>query len=384
VFNFTFQNPTKILFGKGQIANITSEIPKNAKVLMTYGEGSIKNNGVYDQAKSALAHYTLFEFAGIEPNPEYDTLMQAVKIVQHENIDFLLAVGGGSVADGTKFIAAASLYAGHPWEILASGKPLSKALPLGVVLTLPATGTEMNGNCVVSHSAINEKRALRSPLIYPQFSVLDPEATYSVPLKQIGNGIVDSFVHVVEQYLTYPSQAPLQDRFAESIMQTLIEVGPITYHNPHDYDARSSFMWCTTMALNGLIGVGVPQDWSTHIMGYELTISYGLDHAQTLAVLLPSVMHVKRQQKQEKLLQYGERVFGITQGSIESRIDHAISKTREFFESVGVPTRLSAYNITAAAIPQFLQQLEEHGRFPLGEHRDMDRAAVQRVFENSL
>ncbi|MBF2064087.1 MAG: iron-containing alcohol dehydrogenase [Calothrix sp. C42_A2020_038] len=379
--NFVFYNPVKILFGKGQIANIAAEIPKDAKVMMTYGGGSIKKNGVYDQVKSALTGHNVIEFGGIEPNPHYETLMKAVEIVRKENINFLLAVGGGSVADGTKFIAAAANFDGEPWDILSSSAPISSALPIGVVLTLAATGSEMNVNAVVTKAATREKRYFASPLVYPRFSVLDPETTFSLPQRQVSNGIVDAFTHTMEQYLTYPVNAPLQDRMAEAILKTLIEEGPKTLANPQDYDARANFMWCATMALNGIIAVGVPQDWATHMIGHELTALHGLDHGQTLAVVLPSTLTVKRDQKSQKLLQYAERVWGITTGSEEERINAAINKTREFFESVGVRTKLSDYGVTLDTIPQVIKRLESYGYTALGEHKDVNLQTVEKILQ---
>ena len=381
--NFTYLNPTKILFGKGQIANINAEIPVDAKVMMIYGGGSIKRNGVYDQVMNALEGREVLEFSGIEPNPRYDTLMKAVERVKAEDITYLLAVGGGSVIDGVKFVAAAAKFGdGDPWDILAKNAEVKRAMPVGAVLTLAATGTEMNGTSVVTRG--HDKRAFNSVLVNPQFSVLDPEVTYSLPVHQISNGIVDSFVHVVEQYLTYPVGGHLQDRFAEGILQTLIEVGPKTLASPEDYDARASFMWCTTMALNGLIAQGVPSDWATHMIGHELTALYGLDHAMTLAIVLPNVMNVQREQKRKKLLQYAERVWGVIEGDEDARIDAAITKTREFFELVGVPTRLSDYKLGETAVDEVMEHIQTLNILPLGEHQDMDVLTVKKVLEAAL
>ncbi len=279
--NFTFYNPTKILFGKGQIASITQEIPLNQRVLITYGGGSIKQNGVYAEVMAALAGYTVFEFAGIEPNPTYETLMEAVRVVKEQRIDFLLAVGGGSVIDGTKFIAVAALFEGEPWDILAQHAPIVRALPFGTVLTLPATGSEMNSFAVVTRRASQDKLAFGHPLVFPRFSVLDPSTTLTLPPRQIGNGVVDAFTHIMEQYLTYPVNAPVQDRFAEGLLLTLIEEGPKALATPHNYEVRANVMWCATLALNGLIGAGVPSDWATHMIGHEITARYGLDHARS-------------------------------------------------------------------------------------------------------
>lgn len=382
--NFVYHNPVKILFGKGQIARLGREIPRDARILMTYGGGSIKANGVYDQVMSALAGHDVREFGGIEANPRYETLMRAVAQVRQEGIDFLLAVGGGSVLDGTKFIAAAAPFAGEPWDILAKEARVSSAVPLGSVLTLPATGSEMNAFAVVTRQETREKLSFASPLVYPRFSVLDPETTFSLPPRQIGNGIVDAFVHVTEQYLTYPAGAPLQDRMAEAILLTLIEEGPRTVASPQDYEARSNIMWCASMALNGLIGLGVPQDWATHAIGHELTALHGLDHAQTLAVILPSLLTVRRQSKRAKLLQYAERIWGISAGDEESRITQAIERTRRFFEEVGVPTRLSAYGVGADTIDTVVSRLAGRGGVELGERGDIGPAAIQEILSLSV
>jgi NADP-dependent alcohol dehydrogenase len=382
--NFTFYNPTKILFGNGQIAGIAQEIPLNQRVLITYGGGSIKQNGVYAEVMAALAGHSVFEFAGIEPNPTYETLMDAVQIVKDQHIDFLLAVGGGSVIDGTKFIAAAARFEGEPWDLLAKHAPIADALPFGTVLTLPATGSEMNSYAVVTRRASQDKLAFGHPLLYPRFSVLDPNKTMTLPPRQIGNGVVDAFTHIMEQYLTYPVNAPVQDRFAEGLLLTLIEEGPKALATPENYEVRANVMWCATLALNGLIGAGVPSDWATHMIGHEITAQYGLDHAQTLAIVLPNTLDVRRTEKRAKLLQYAKRVWGLSSGDEEQRIDAAIAKTSEFFEQMGVKTWLSSYGIGAEAVDNILQQLERHGLTALGEHQDVTLATSRKILEQCV
>lgn len=385
MFNFDFYNPTQILFGAGQIAAITPLVPAGARVLMLYGGGSIKRNGVYDEVKAALASHTVIEFAGIEPNPHFETLMKAVEIVKAEKIDFLLAVGGGSVIDGTKFVAAAALHDGDPWLILEKGgKTISAAMPFGAVLTLPATGSEMNAASVVTRASTQQKRAFMHRAVFPKFSVLDPSKTFTLPLRQVGNGVVDAFVHTMEQYMTYPVDAPLQDRWAEGILQTLIEQGPRTLAEPDNLAVRANIMWCATMALNGIIGVGVPQDWSTHMIGHELTALYGLDHAQTLAVVLPGILTVRQDAKRAKLLQYAARVWGITEGGEEERIAAAIDRTRGFFEQMGVATRLSGYGLGQEAIDAVVARLVEQRMVKLGEQRDIDADASRAALQLSL
>jgi NADP-dependent alcohol dehydrogenase len=379
--NFTFSNPTKIVFGEGQIKELANLIPANARILVTYGGGSIKKNGVYEQVTKALEGKTWFEFSGIEPNPHYETLMKAVELIKQEKIDFLLPVGGGSVIDGTKLIAAAVNFEGEPWDIMAKQQPFFSALPIGCVLTLPATGTESNGNAVITKAATQEKLSFGSPLVYPQFAILDPTATYSLPPRQIANGAVDAFVHTMEQYLTYPVDAKVQDRFAEGLLMTLIEEGPRSLKEPTNYAVRANVMWAATMALNGLIGVGVPQDWATHMIGHELTAMHGLDHAQTLAVVLPALMHHQRDKKRAKLLQYGRRVWNLDHTDEDALIDAAIAATRGFFEEMGTPTTLSGYGVGRESIPKLVDMLVKHGLLALGEHGAITPEASREILE---
>lgn len=350
--NFTSFNPTRILFGKGSIAQLSRSIPTISRILVTYGGGSIFKNGVHDQVMAALAGKSYVEFGGIEANPRYETCMKAVQLVREEGIDFLLAVGGGSVLDATKFIALASHHdvAGDPWDFMCGKGPApKKAVPLGCVLTLPATGSEMNGNLVISRDSTQEKFGFGSSLVYPVFSILDPETGYSLPKRQVANGIVDAFVHVMEQYLTYPVNAPLQDRQAEAILTTLIEVGPQALEQPNNYDIRANLMWCATQALNGTISRGVPEDWSTHEIGHEITAFYGLDHAQTLAIVLPGLWENQFAHKRTKLAQYGRRVWEL-KGSDDDVAQEAITRTEQFFRSVGVGTRFADYRLNSQEV----------------------------------
>ncbi len=384
MFNFSYQNPTRIVFGQGQIKELAKLVPANAKILLTYGGGSIKQNGVYQQVMQALEGFEVLEFSGIEPNPSFETLLKAVEMVKQQGITYLLPVGGGSVIDGTKFIAAAVAYAGDPWDILTRKAKLTQAMPLGCVLTLPATGTESNGNSVVTRYSTQEKLSFASPLVYPQFAILDPTVTYSLPPRQVANGVVDAFVHVMEQYMTYPVNAPVQDRFAEGLLLTLIEQGPLALSDPQNYDVRANVMWAATMALNGLIGQGVPQDWATHMIGHEITAVHGLDHAQTLAVVLPALLNEQRTQKREKLLQYGRRVWGLQHADEERLIDDAISYTRAFFEQMGVPTRLADYGIKAEAVDELVNKLEQHQLLKLGEHGDITLAVSRKILQAAV
>jgi NADP-dependent alcohol dehydrogenase len=393
MLNFSFQNPTKIHFGENTISAIATEIPKKARVLVVYGGGSIKNNGVYQQVIDALKDHTWFEFSGIEPNPTYTTLMKAQAIIAAENIDYLLAVGGGSVVDGAKFIAAAALYnegnqgdneSNDPWDILAKQLPVKAALPIAAVLTLPATGSESNGNSVVTREG--NKLPFSSPLVRPVFAVLDPSVTLSLSDRQISNGVVDAFVHTIEQYLTYSVNGKVQDRFSEGLLQTLIEEGPkaLVAETKNDLAIRANIMWSATMALNGLIGAGVPQDWSTHMIGHELTGAFGIDHARTLSIVLPAVMKVKRQQKREKLLQYAARVWQINDGDEDERIAKAIQCTESFFETMQVPVRLSDVKLGITDIDVLIGNLAKHGMTKLGEHGDISLDVSREILMQAL
>ncbi len=385
MLNFDYYNPTQIVFGKGSVARLSQLVPADARVLVLYGGGSAERNGTLAEVEEALGERTVQRFGGIEPNPSYETLMEAVALIRREKLDFLLAVGGGSVIDGTKVVAAAVEYPRDPWHILETfGTEIASALPFGAVLTLPATGSEMNNGSVISRKSIQAKLPFSSPHTFPRFSVLDPLKTFTLPPRQIANGVVDAFVHVIEQYLTYPVNAPVQDRYAEGLLQTLIEVGPQALALPEDYDVRANLMWAATQALNGLIGAGVPQDWATHMIGHEITAMFGLDHAQTLAVVLPAMLDLRREAKRDKLLQYAARVWNIDTGSDNARIDAAIARTRAFFESLGVNTRLSDYGLGTDAPQRLLAQLEAHGMTALGERRDMDLTLSRRVLEASL
>jgi NADP-dependent alcohol dehydrogenase len=378
--NFSFHNPVRIVFGKGSIAQLAQLVPAGARVMLLYGGGSIRGNGVYQQVQAALAGRIASEFAGIEPNPRYETCLRAVAQAREARVDFLLAAGGGSVLDGVKFIAAALRYSGtDPWQILRGhGAGVVEAVPLGAVLTLPATGSEMNANSVISRESTGEKLHFAADAVYPRFSILDPETTYSLPPRQVANGIVDTFVHTTEQYLTHPAANPLQDRQAEAILATLIEEAPKVRTNPRDYAVRANLMWCATQALNGVIGLGVPQDWATHMIGHELTALYGIDHGQSLAVVLPGVLRHDLPRRQAKLRQYLTRVW-----QRAGEVGLAIDLTESFFQQVGVPTRLADYQIdTADAAARVSQRLAARGGPGLGPHGDIDPTQVAAILRS--
>ncbi|MDR3551794.1 MAG: iron-containing alcohol dehydrogenase [Clostridia bacterium] len=383
--NFTLFNPTKILFGKGQLECMQQEIPAGAKVLILYGGGSVKRTGLLDRVKIALTSFDTVEFGGIEPNPEYETLMKAATLVRAEKFNFLLAVGGGSVIDGTKFIAAAAPFKGaDPWMIPSQRAPISEAIPFGTVLTLPATGSEMNCGAVITRRSACMKLGFSSTLLYPRFSVLDPEFTFTLPERQTGNGIVDTFVHVTEQYLTYPDDALIQDRWAEGLLLTLIQEGPKALKSPQDYHARANLMWASTLALNGYIGAGVPLDGASHKIGHAITALYGIDHARTLAPVLPALLTVMKDEKRAKLLQYARRVWCLDCADEDAAIDEGILRTSAFFESVGVPVHLSAYHLGTEVVGRVLENLTRTGMTAIGENGTITPDKIEKILNIAL
>ena len=385
--NFEFYNPTHIIFGRGTIAKLSKRVPHKAKVMLLYGGGSIKDNGVYDQVMDALKKHEVIEFGGIEANPDYATLLKAIKQVRKKKVDFLLAVGGGSVIDGTKFISLVSPNEDiEPWDILVRdvAKDLKKVIPFGTVLTIPATASEFNHNSVISRRETEEKLSFASDRVFPKFSILDPETTYSLPQKQLRNGLVDAFVHVMEQYMTYPAGAIVQDRQAEALLMAIIEIAPaVLKMDPPDYDARANFMWVCSNALNHLIGAGVPQDWATHSIGHELTAFYGLAHAESLAVVLPWLLWYKRDQKRDKLLQYGYRVMDQKMQKYSERIDRTIEATSAFFQSIGMPTTLTSYGVDPDEAAARVQARWEARGWSEGEHQDITGAAAAAILRLS-
>lgn len=385
MLNFELYNPVNMVFGKGQIAKLSKLIPQNAKVLLAYGGGSIFKNGVHAQVTEALKEHEVTEFGGIEPNPRYETLMKAVALIREKKLDYILAVGGGSVIDGVKFISAAVNFEGDPVDILVKRIRIeNNTMPFGTVLTLPATGSEMNSGAVVTIEKTQEKLSFGGPAVFPQFSICDPTVIASLPKRQLQNGVIDAYTHVMEQYLTYPHDALLQDRFAESILQTLIEIGPDVVENPTDYKLASNFMWSCTMALNGLIQKGVPTDWATHMIGHELTALYEIDHARTLAIIGPNLYRVMFDSKKEKLAQYGKRVWGITATGVDEAATMAIEKTVQFFHTMGMETKISNYTANYENTAEFIvKRFEERGWKGLGERQNVTPEKVKAIVEMS-
>lgn len=356
--NFIFQNPTKLVFGKGQIAKLTELLPDNINLMLTFGGGSVTKNGVYDQVKEALKGRNFIEFWGIEPNPRVETLRKAVKMGKENNINYLLAVGGGSVLDGTKLIAAGIATDTEPWEIVKGGVA-KEQIPFASVMTVPATGSEMNGAAVISREETQEKYGFFGT--YPQFSILDPEVTYSLSPYQIACGLADAFTHVLEQYMTTPGQSRLMDRWAEGVLLSVKEIAPGIKHNPHNYDLMSDYMLSATLALNDFIRMGITQDWATHQIGHELTALHGITHGHSLAIAMPGTLRILKEQKKGKLLQYGERIFNITEGTEDERVEKAIEMTEQFYRSLGLTTRLSEEGIGMDTIEIIASRFNDRG-----------------------
>lgn len=397
--NFQYYNPVRIVFGEGQIKQLADLVPAKARVLITYGGGSAKRTGTLDEVKTALENgggRQIFEFGGIEPNPEFTTLLKVADMVNEQNIDFILAVGGGSVIDGSKFVALVShlkeedgtVSRDQAWDALTSyTRDIDSAVDLGAVLTIPATGSEMNSGGVINYSERQAKLPFGNPLVYPKFSILDPTKTLTLPERQVMNGVADAFVHVMEQYLTYPVNAKVQDAFAESLLKILISEGLAVKDDPENLEIRKNIMWTATMALNGLIGTGVPQDWTTHMIGHELTSLHSIDHARTLTIVLPSVMRELKDSKKDKLLQYARNVWNITnddkQLSEDDIIEKAIAFTEEFFRTLDLPVNFADVELNESAVDPIVSQLKEHGMVALGEHKANDLDVSRRILQRA-
>ncbi|MFI3292484.1 MAG: iron-containing alcohol dehydrogenase [Rikenellaceae bacterium] len=379
--NFQFQNPTKLIFGKGMISKLSKELPRDAKIMVTFGGGSVKKNGVYDQVIEALKGFDYIEFWGIEPNPRIETLRKAIELGKKEGVNFLLAVGGGSVLDGTKLVAAAIPVEADGWDLVIGTAPFEDCVEFASVMTLPATGSEMNNAAVISNDATGEKFAIHNR--NPKFSILDPVTTFTLPAYQIACGITDTYIHVMEQYLTVPNVSPLMDRWAEGVLLTLREVAPKVQANQEDYEQMANYMLCATMGLNGFVSMGVPQDWATHMIGHELTALTGITHGHTLSIIMPAIMEVMREQKGDKIVQYGERVCGVVSGSRDERIDATIKSTEDFFRSLGLKTRLSENGVGEDVTSEIVRRFKERGT-RLGEGGNIDWTVVEKILKVAM
>ncbi|MCO5091684.1 iron-containing alcohol dehydrogenase [Bosea sp. (in: a-proteobacteria)] len=380
MLGFRFHNPTVVHFGQGSIARLAEAVPPEARVLLLFGGGSIKRNGVHAEVRAALEGRHVVEFGGIEPNPVYETIMRAAALARSERVDLILAVGGGSVADAGKFLAAVTPLdpALDPWDHWIENGPPAQVLPVGVVLTLPATGSESNPVSVISHRARGLKLPFASEATRPQFAVLDPSTMASLDRRQRENGVVDAFTHVVEQYLTYDVTAPVQHGFSETLMRVLIEWGPKLVSENSD-EARATVMWAANQALNGLIGAGVPQDWSTHMIGHAMTAAYGVDHARTLTAVMPSLLRFKRAEKRGMLLRYARKVWDIAEPDADAAIEDAIARTEAFFRQMGCPARLAELAPVAVDPELIVRHLAEVGQTALGERNDIGLDEARRI-----
>jgi len=375
LFSFSYHNPTQIHFGTDSFARLKDLLPTDAKILLLYGGGSIKRNGVYDQVTEALAGHAWEEFSGVEANPTLETLMRAVALVREKKLDFILAVGGGSVCDGAKFIACAALYAGEGWDIVSGAHVVTQALPVGVVLTLAATGSESNAGAVVTRAATHQKKVFYAQPARPRFAILNPQVLASLPDRQLENGLVDAFVHVCEQYLTYPVGALVQDGYAEALMRSLKTLAD-TFSQRREPAWLQNLMWAANQALCGIVGVGVPQDWASHRIAMELTALYGIDHGRTLSILQPWLLRETIDAKRAKLEQMGTNVFGLDKPGAED----TISAIEALYRSVNMPTHLRDTDITDPQIvPRIMQALREHGTSALGGHAGLDEARTERI-----
>lgn len=382
--NFEAYNPTRIVFGKENYHRISELLKEQADVktvMFAYGGGSIKSNGVYDEVVNALKGFQVIEFSGIEANPEFSTLMKAVDLVKSEKVDFILAVGGGSVIDGCKFISGASTYDGNPWDVLLrkEGCIFTNAVPFGTVLTIPATGSEANSGAVISRSELDLKLTMGGPLFFPVFSICDPSVMATLPKRQVANGVIDAYMHTLEQYITLPTDNLLQERQAEAILATLIETAPHVIADPSDYKWASNLMWCATHALNGNLRLGVPTDWCTHMIGHELTAYFGIDHARTLAIIAPRLYENQFENKRDKLAQYGERVWKLS-GSKDEIARQAIVKTEAFFQSLEVETKISSYTEKYAETARNIRKrFEERNWLAMGERGAITPSDVEQI-----
>ncbi len=387
--NFEITQPTTILFGKDLLERIPEQISKHTtskRILITYGGGSIIRSGFLEKLKAALSEFEIHEFGGIEANPEFSTLMKAVNYIRENEIPFMLAVGGGSVIDGTKFISGAVGYPSDPWEVLLRepGKVFTNAVPFGCILTIPATGSESNSGAVISRSELKEKRTMGGPLFFPKFALLDPTFVSTLPKRQLANGIIDAFTHTTEQYITFPGENRLQERFAEGILSSLIEIGPKVLEDPANYDLAADLMYCANQALNGTLRCGVTTDWATHMIGHELTALHGIDHAQTLAIIGPRLWEVKLNNKEAKLAQYGRRVWNLT-GDDRTVAEQAIEKTESFFHSLGVATHIREYSNDCEQTPTIIRKrFEGRGWLAMGEKQDLTPEEVEIIVTNAL
>lgn len=385
--NFTYYNPVQLIFGKGQMEQLSMLIPNyGKKVLLVYGGGSIKRNGVYEKVQEQLNKIgaEVHELSGVEPNPKLSTVKQGVEICKQHGIEFLLAVGGGSVIDCTKLIAAASKYDGDPWDFVIKKATPEAALPLGTVLTLAATGSEMNAGSVITNWDTHEKYGWGSPLVFPKFSILDPTNTFTVPKNQTVYGMVDMMSHVFEQYFSHTTNSPLQDRMCESVLKTVIETAPKLLNDLENYEYRETILYNGTIALNGTLSMGVIGDWATHNIEHAVSAVYDIPHGGGLAILQPNWMKYVLSEGTAKFKQMAVRVFNVSdEGKTDEEVAlEGIEKLREFWTSIGAPSSLADYNIDDSKLDLMAERAMANGVF--GKYKKLDKNDCLEILRMSL
>ncbi|ASB90539.1 iron-containing alcohol dehydrogenase [Bacillus sonorensis] len=385
--NFTYWNPTKLIFGRGEVEKLADEVKNYGRnVLLVYGGGSIKRNGLYDQVVSILekAGVNVHELAGVEPNPRVATVNKGAAICKEKGIDFLLAVGGGSVIDCTKAIAAGAKYDGDAWDIVTKKHIPTEALPFGTVLTLAATGSEMNSGSVITNWETNEKYGWGSPLVFPKFSILDPVNTFSVPKDHTIYGIVDMMSHVFEQYFHHTKNTPYQDRMCESLLKTVIETAPKLIEDLENYELRETILYTGTIALNGMLSMGARGDWATHNIEHAVSAVYDIPHAGGLAILFPNWMKHTLSENVGRFKQLAVRVFDIdVTGKTDREVALAgIEKLSEFWTSLGAPNRLADYDITDEKLDVIADKAMANGEF--GRFKTLNKEDVVSILKASL
>jgi alcohol dehydrogenase len=385
--NFTYWNPTKLIFGESQLEQLKTEIPLyGRKVLLVYGGGSIKRNGLYEQVIQQLndLNVEVFELSGVEPNPRIETARKGVELCKKENIEFILAVGGGSVIDCTKLIAAGAKYEGDAWDLVVKKAVATEALPFGTILTLAATGSEMNSGSVITNWETKEKYGWGSPATFPKFSILDPTNTFSVPKDQTIYGMVDMMSHVFEQYFHQVENTPLQDRLCESTLLTVMEAAPKLVNDLENYELRETILFSGTIALNGMLQMGYRGDWATHNIEHAVSAVYDIPHGGGLAILFPNWMKHCLKENPARFKQLAERVFAISpEGKTDEEVGLlGIEKLREFWTSIGAPSRLADYQIDDSQLEVMADKAMVYGEF--GNFKKLNREDVLAIYRASL
>ncbi len=387
MLNFNYSIPTKIFFGKSQISVLGEQIKKyGSKVLLAYGGGSIKNNGIYDKVIEIFKnnHIEFVELSGIDPNPRVTSVREGVKLCRENNIDFILAVGGGSTIDCSKVIAASYYYEGDPWDIVIKKAKINKSLPIGSILTLAATGSEMDSGAVISNMDTNEKLGVGHPSMAPKFSILDPEYTFTVPKNQTAAGTADIMSHIFEAYFSKTKDAYIQNRMAESILKTCIKYGKIAVEEPENYEARANLMWASSLAINGLLSYGKSEPWSVHPMEHELSAFYDITHGVGLAILTPNWMkYVLSDENVNDFYEYGVNVWNINSDENKYEVaKKAINKTREYFNELGIPATLKEVGINEEKLEQMARAATRNG--DLGGFKPLNTEDVLNIYKLSL